>query len=159
MSYSNEICTAIKGFLKKDEWNYQFDEENGNFSMGITLDCKIKNLEMIIDVRDDSYCVIGSIPLKADKETFVETVRLLNRINWETLFGSFEMDESDGEVRYRLSVDCEDISLSESVIRNSIYITAQMANKYGNALAQVIMGFSNANDAFLAAKQADKPAD
>ena len=97
--------------------------------------------------------------MKADKETFVETVRLLNRINWETLFGSFEMDESDGEVRYRLSVDCEDISLSESVIRNSIYITAQMANKYGNALAQVIMGFSNANDAFLAAKQADKPAD
>ena len=43
----------------------------------------------------------------------------LTRANFGMLIGNFEMDYSDGEVRYKTSVDLEDAGMSPALLRNS----------------------------------------
>ena len=68
------------------------------------------------------------------------------------MFGCFEMDHRDGEVRFRLAVDCEDSLPSREIVKNSIMRAASSCQKYGNAVVQVIMGVANGEEAFNSTK-------
>jgi hypothetical protein len=77
---------------------------------------------------------------------------LLNRINYGIMFGCLEMDDRDGEIRFRYPVDCADCPPSQEVIRNSVYRSAATVQKYGDAIVQVMMGFSTGADAYKKAR-------
>ena len=64
------------------------------------------------------------------------------------LFGDFEMDPADGEIRVRVAVDADGALPSAETVKNSIIIPPLMIDRYGNAIAAVMMGFSNAEEAF-----------
>ena len=49
MAYSTEIRAAIEQYLKNDEWNYTFDEENYELSGELTK--KIYHLGQKVRVR------------------------------------------------------------------------------------------------------------
>ena len=68
-------------------------------------------------------------------------LRLLNYINFTSKFGNFEMDEYDGEVRYRMSVDCEGQLPSSDMVKKSIFIPLKMIQDYGEKLIDIMMGY------------------
>lgn len=152
MSYSRAIARCITDYLDADDWNYQLDEQKELIRMNLTLNNKMKKVSIIIDLRDDKYLVFMSYPLGADKEDRVTMSDLLNRINYTLMFGCFEMDNSDGEVRFRLAVDCEDSLPSREIVKNSIMRAAASCQKYGNAIVQVVMGMATAEEAFNSTK-------
>ena len=152
MSYSRAIARCITDYLDADDWNYQLDEQKELIRMNLTLNNKMKKVSIIIDLRDDKYLVFMSFPLGADKEDRLATADLLNRINYTLMFGCFEMDNRDGEVRFRLAVDCEDSLPSREIVKNSIMRPAATCQKYGNAIVQVVMGMASAEEAFNSVK-------
>lgn len=150
MSYSKAIARVITDFLDDDDWNYTLDEEKEIIRMNLNIKSKMKKVSIMVDLRDDKYLLFMTYPLSCDKEDQVEMASLINMVNYSLMFGCFEMDTRDGEIRFRMSVDCDNLLPSREVVKHSIYRAAASCQKYGNAFVQVIMGMATAEEAFKA---------
>lgn len=155
MSYSKDICSRIIKFLDHDDWKYRLDEDKEIIKSGLSLKNKMKKVDIVFDLRDDKFFIYMTYPMCAGEDERPEVLRLINRINYGIMFGNFEMDERDGEIRFRYAVDCDNCLPSQEVIRHGIYRSAATVEKYGDALIMVIMGFSKALDAYKAAQKDD----
>ena len=148
MAYSVELYNLITSFLKDDDWHFDSDEERGIIKMGVTLENKLSRCRMMIDVDEERYIVYATIPINADDDCKSEMADLLNRINWTLAFGCFEMDEEDGEIRFRMPVSCKGGCFpNREMIRESVVVPVLVANRYGNAIVKVLMGMASAEEA------------
>ena len=155
MAYSKEICQAITDFLDSDGWHYELDEERELIHFGVDIKGKLRSTKVYVDLRKDKYLVFSTVSLKADEDCRAELRDLINRINYGMIFGNFEMDDRDGEVRFRMAVDCKNCIPNRNVIENSIVIPVLMVQRYGDALLAVMMGFASGADAYKAADSDD----
>ena len=153
MSYSADICNRIIKFLKDDDWNYKLNTEKETIALGLTIHNKMKQVDIMFDLRDDKYLLFFTCPLSVEEGERAEMRILLNRINYNLLCGNFEMDERDGEIRFRYTVDCDNCPPSQEVIRHSLYRSASTLEKYGDAIIKVLMGFATGEDAYKDAQK------
>lgn len=63
---------------------------------------------------------------------------LICRINYGLILGNFEMDWSDGELRYKTSMDVEDIAINQTILRNLVYGNFHSFDLYYSAIVQAI---------------------
>lgn len=148
--YSTDIANKIKEFLTEDDWHYSFNEDNGLFRFGLSLRGKIKKVNYVVKVKEDSYIVYAISPVGADEEDakmMSAMTEFLCRANYGLRNGNFEMDMADGEIRFKSFVDCEGIIPSRDMVENSIYCPASMFDRYGNGIVDVIFGGVSAKDA------------
>jgi hypothetical protein len=61
--------------------------------------------------------------------------------------GNFEMDYSDGEVRYKSSLDFEGEPLTTPLIKNAIYPAVQTMDRYLPGLMSVVYGDKSPSEA------------
>ena len=140
-AYSTAIADSINAFLKEDEWRFDFDSERGRFIFNLGLSCKLKSVRYIVDVREKDYLIYVFSPLgpdKGDAATMKRTAEFLTRANYGLVFGNFEMDMHDGEIRYKTFVPCGGEAPCADVIRRSIYVPAMMLDRYGDGLLKVL---------------------
>ncbi|MCI8399164.1 MAG: YbjN domain-containing protein [Oscillibacter sp.] len=148
MSYSKQIANLVMSCLDNQELNYDFNQEDGIIRFSISNAGKLKNIRFIIGIWDSDYVVFASIDLNADKDVQAEMCDFMTRVNYAIKFGNFEMDHRDGEIRFRVAVDCDDCTPSEEVIKNSLYIPLMMYRDYGDALLSVLFGMKTGAEAF-----------
>lgn len=148
MSYSKEIYNSITNFLDNYKWKYVWDEEQECIKLGIRLKGKITEIRVVIVLGDNDYMVLADLPLKANSQYFLELVKLLNLINYGMVFGCFEMDIRDGEIRFRNAVDCQDRLPSEKIVQKSIILPAVMFEQYGEQILDVMLGEKKAEEAY-----------
>ena len=141
-NYSEQLYQRIAEFLDEDGWKYRFREDNGIICSGFQLENALGAVPLFVDVRSDKYIVFAVPRVKCEPENRFELAEFLTRINYRMIFGDFEMDFSDGEVRFRFPVDCDGVAPSDAMIKRSILMTAAMMNKYGNAICAVMNGVS-----------------
>lgn len=142
MTYNLQNFNAVKAFLDQHDFNYGADEEKGTIRMGINIPGKVRNVKVHIDFAyEDCYIVVCFLPNNAPEESYSEILRFINYINFGAKFGSFELDEEDGEIRFRMTVDCEDITPSNKMIEKSIYIPATMLKHFGGHMIDIIMEY------------------
>jgi hypothetical protein len=134
--------------MDENEWHYDLIEDKGIIRSGTKVDSKLKHLDLVIDLRDDRFFVYYICPLNVEKSERAQMRDLMNRINYGIMFGNLEMDDEDGEVRFRLAVDCEDCLPSHGVIENAFLRPALTMRKYGNAIVEVLMGVSTGEEAY-----------
>ena len=148
--YSEEIVGVIRDFLVADDWKFEFDEEHGVFRFGVGIESKLKHLRYLIPVREDSYVVYAISPLDTDcddKNVMKEMADFICRANYGLRNGNFEVDMRDGEIRYKVFVDCDGVVPSKEVIRGSIIIPAMMFERYSPGILDVIFKGSSAAEA------------
>lgn len=148
--YSQTIAQAINSYLTNDEWHFSFDEKHGLFRFGLSLKGKIKKINYIVDVKDDEYVVYAISPLGADeddKEMMSSMAEFVCRANYGLVNGNFELDMRDGEIRFKCFVDCEGVTPTSEMVRNSIHCPAAMFKRYGAGIVDIIFGRASALDA------------
>ena len=148
--FSQEIVDAIRYFLVDDDWNFEFDDEKGIFRFGVNLDSKLKNVRYFVPVRGDGYTVYAISPINADnedKDVMREMNEFINRANYGLRNGNFELDVRDGEIRYKIYVDCDNQLPSKEIIRSSIVIPSVMFERYSPGLLDVMFRGSSAEEA------------
>jgi hypothetical protein len=64
----------------------------------------------------------------------------LTRINWRTSIGSFDMDLSDGDVRFRIGMDVEEGLLSQKMANNMLGFAMHMMERYHEPLMRIAFG-------------------
>ena len=148
--FSQDIVDCIRYFLVDDDWNFDFDEEKGIFRFGVNLDSKLKNVRYFVPVREDGYTVYAISPINADsddKDVMREMNEFINRANYGLRSGNFELDVRDGEIRYKIYVDCENQLPSREIVKSSIIIPSVMFERYSQGILDVMFRGSTAEDA------------
>ena len=90
------------------------------------------------------YSVLPVFAPPAKKD---EVAAFITRANFGMIIGNFELDYEDGEVRYKTSVDLEDVSELRILLRNMIYSNVLTMDKYLPGLMRVIFGGLSAVEA------------
>lgn len=149
-TYSKSIADAINSFLTEDDWHFSFDDQRGLFKFGLNLKGRIKNVRYIVDVKDDEYVVYAISPIGADEDDekkMAIMAEFICRANYGLKNGNFELDMRDGEIRYKSFVDCEELTPTTEMVRNSIHCPAAMFDRYGDGIVDIIFGNSTAKEA------------
>lgn len=148
--YSNELVNLVKQFLIEDDWHFFFDEDEGIFDFGLKIKNKIQKINYIVDVREDEILVYGMCPICADcndANMMAQMAEFLCRANYRLENGCFEFDYRDGEIRFRSFIDCDGSMPSSKVIKNSIYCTAVMYERYAAGIVGIIFSGYTAKEA------------
>lgn len=152
-----EMVDAIRNWLDDDDWKYEYEADRAMIKMGINLKSKIRNGRIYIDVKDDCYVVYLVAPINGDKDNIGELAKYVTMANYGLMNGNFELDVEDGEIRYKTYVNCDGLNeLSSAVIQDSIYVPCLMMDRYGNGLAALAMGFSDAETEIQKAEHKDE---
>ena len=152
-----QIVDAIRDLLDEDDWHYEYDAERHLIKMGVTLKSKLKSGRIYVDIKQDCYLVYLYAPISGDKDNLGELTKYLAMANYGLINGNFELDVSDGEIRYKTYVNCDGLeSLSPAVIKDSIYVGCFMMDRYGDGIAALALGFSDAETELKKVEKADE---
>lgn len=91
-----------------------------------------------VRVEAEQFMFYATAPIKVQEELRLTVAEYLTRANYGLYVGNFELDFSDGEVRYKSSIDFEGEPLSNNLIRNTIYPAVRMMDQYLGGLFKVI---------------------
>lgn len=146
--YSLKIADVIQEFLRADKWNFDEVNEDGVIRFTCSLKCKFRRCSIQISVRKTSYMILAAFPITADEESRAAVAEFITRANYGLVLGCFEMDFADGEVRYRTSQYCgdEDVLISQEIVKETLYVTLSMLERYGTALLEVMLGTITAQE-------------
>ncbi len=76
--------------------------------------------------------------------------QLLTRINYGLIIGNFEMDFSDGEVRYKTSADLRDVELIDGVFGRLVFANVRSMDRYTPAIHAMAAEGSDPDEALRA---------
>lgn len=89
-----------------------------------------------------SFC-----PLQAPAERRLAVAEFLTRANYGLIIGNFELDFSDGEIRYKTSLDVEADRLTPALVKQLVYANMFTFDKYLPGILAVMEGVSSPEDA------------
>lgn len=144
-----KMTDIVRDFLDERGYHYEYDAENSVLRLDFNLKCKLKDARVIMIVRDTAFSVLTISPLNADKEHPVEMMKYLTLANYGVVNGNFEMDLSDGEIRYKSYVDADGLdSVPEPILDWSLGVGIAMMDRFGDGIAALSLGFSDAETEF-----------
>ncbi|MGQ9533555.1 MAG: YbjN domain-containing protein [Desulfotomaculales bacterium] len=100
------LTEAVDEFLKAQHLECHRPRENV-FLVPVRADEGGWQVLIIVDELRSFIVVLSTLPVSAPPDRRADTAVLLNHINWTLAVGNYELDASDGEVRFRTSVDLE----------------------------------------------------
>jgi hypothetical protein len=144
MSESNpdglEAFATLGRYLAEDGW---FPQEVPNHTAyRMRYQGHNGDLRVFAQIRVDAEQLIiyAIAPNNVPEEARAGVAEYLTRANYGMYIGNFELDYNDGEVRFKSSVDFEDVSLDPKLIRNTIYPAVRLMDKYLPGLLKVAYG-------------------
>jgi hypothetical protein len=141
------LFDTIVKYFKADDWNFQQLEGKTILRMGFQAEsgswqCVAQAIED--DQRFMFYSILQT-NVPADKRQAI--AEFITRANYGLRIGNFEMDFSDGEVRYKTSIDVEGGKLSEKMWKNMVYLNLLMMDKYLPGIMSVVYAGSSPEQA------------
>lgn len=135
-----EAFDTLGAFLKDDGWHPQQLEGKTIYRVGFSGDNG--QVTCYAQVREDleQFLFYVLSPIKAPEDARSDAAEFITRANYGLRIGNFELDYSDGEVRYKSSLDYEGVELSTELIKNALYPAVQTMDRYLPGLIKVIYG-------------------
>lgn len=131
------FCT-LEEFLIADEWHPQRLEDKYIFRVGFSG----KNGDFAcyaqIRINLEQFLFYAMVPVKASDDKRGAVAEFIARANYGLRIGNFEMDFTDGEIRYKSSLDFEGQELTPGLIKNAIYPAVNTCDRYLPGLMQII---------------------
>lgn len=142
------MLEKIINFIKKREWRFTSIEDEPRVIISIsgfngTFQC-------IADARENEeqfiFFSICSVNVPDDKKLLM--CELLTRLNYGSFLGNFEMDYEDGEVRYKTSICCNSLELTDNILEHIIMINIVMMDTALTGIMKLIYGDITAKEAY-----------
>ena len=141
---------ALGAWLEKDGWHPQRNDEK--YLYRTLFEGTNGELRCYAQVRVDleQFVFYAVAPVKVPENQRIAVAEFLTRANYGMRIGNFELDFSDGEVRYKSALDFEGETLSDNLLKNSIYPAVQVADRYMPGLMAVAFGGKQPSEAIAA---------
>lgn len=141
-------------FLKHDEWHYSADEDRGVVLANVRGDNHHYNCMFVTTEtprRLTFYSHIGNEVPEIKRHRMCE---YLTRANYGLVLGNFEMDMSDGEIRYRTSIDLSDADLTHKQLMTLVWVNLFTFDRYYPGVLKIMYGNTSAADAISECERA-----
>ena len=137
----------LDGGFDGDKWNYEVHDEIA-FVGGIGgLEGKITDLRFYIIVGDETVTCYHTAPIKAPLEQRTAISEFITRANYGLTNGNFEMDFSDGELRYKTTISQHDLLRNDAAAFRSMRVLMMLGpsmwQRYGDNLAALLFGYTD----------------
>lgn len=141
------VYDSMLAFFKEDDW--RFDVIPGKSAIKAGFKGQNAVFQLVAQANEQTerlnvYSVLD-IRIPADKRQAI--AEYLTRANYGLNIGNFELDFSDGEVRYKTSIDVEGGQLTSKMIKNLVYVNVLMMDKYQPGIMAVVYGGKSPADA------------
>ncbi|MBR6022533.1 MAG: hypothetical protein IK066_08970 [Kiritimatiellae bacterium] len=148
------IAAAVKRVLDEEGIAYRA-EKNGNGRSvvipAVDIDSQLGVFSQVAEIRDTCLRTHAVCPLRADSRHVGEMAKFVAMANINLLPGNLDLDPDTGEIRYRLCVDFEGVPAPpDATLRRTLEIPLQVFREYGDAIADVAAGRSDAATALAA---------
>lgn len=134
------ILDTVLRFLHEDGWHPEQMGQQPIF--GGRIEADNGSWEYVVQVWEDVHQVIFYSRLPREDnvppERRLAVAEYMCRANCGLGIGNFELDFTDGQVRFRTSLDLEDGQLTPAMIRTLAYINVSVVNHHLPGLRQVI---------------------
>lgn len=143
MNDVSNIKTSVIEYLDGVKWHYTVDEDRPIVRCSVALKGKLKSCKLVIHLLEKCFIVYAYVSVRADADCRAAICDYLQRANFGLRWGNFEMDMNDGEIRYKVLVDCGDDAdhlPTDSLLRRSFYFPPAMLDKYGDGMLSVMYG-------------------
>lgn len=129
---------TVGKFLEEDEWYPYRIEDRYIYKMTFAGDHGDTNCYAQVRTDLEQFLFYVVAPVKAEEAKRQAMAEYLTRANYGLRIGNFEMDFNDGEIRYKSSLDFEDVELSYPLIKRAIYPAVQTMDRYLPGIFTVI---------------------
>ncbi|BCW93406.1 MAG: YbjN domain-containing protein [Thermoanaerobaculum sp.] len=127
-------------FFKRDNWEFRVIPHYQAIEMGVAGENSTYRLVALADEERSIVRFLVFLEGKIPEPRRRDIMEFLTRANYGLLLGNFEMDLSDGEVRFRCSTSTEGSELSYEQYRNMLYISVGIMDRYYPGLQRVVQG-------------------
>ena len=124
------VLEAVADFLIEDDWNFHQLEGKAILSMGFKGENGSWRCYAQAKEEQERFIYYSVMESNVPPEKRQAIAEFITRANYGMIIGNFEMDFSDGEVRYKTSIDVEGGELTSPMIKSLIYANVLMMNKY-----------------------------
>ncbi len=132
------ILDAVGRFLEEDDWPHNLIDGRAVYKTGF----EGKNGQFTCYAQErteqDQFVFYAVFPVRAPENRIPDVAEFINRANYGMIIGNFEIDYGDGEIRYKTSVDVEEVDIVEPLIRHLIYANVLTMDKYFPGLMRVL---------------------
>ena len=132
------ICKAVEAALKTRGLHYTHEDDT--FELFMSDDKANFKIRVIADDERDILLIIGFFPVKVSKENLDKMYKVINDINYQTIFGGFVIDSEDGELTFRLVNNADDGAINEKVATICIYQVAHCLSSHYEEIMQAMYG-------------------
>jgi len=141
------VFDAMVRFFREDDWKFEPVEGKPILRMGFAGDngkwtCMARAVE-----EADQFLFYSIAPVSVPEEKRGAMAEFITRANHGMRIGNFEMDFSDGELRYKSSIDVEGDRLSSPLVKHMVYPNVLMMDKYLPGIMGILYGNKTAQQA------------
>jgi hypothetical protein len=92
--------------------------------------------------RQQQFVFYSIAPVEIQPGMRAAASEFFHRVNFDLIFGNFEIDLDDGEVRFKTCIDCQDTELTEALMKPVVIANVSMMDKYLPAIRAVNEGMA-----------------
>ncbi len=124
------LFDAMVDFFKSDDWPYIKLEDRPVLSLN--FDGKNAKWTCYAQAREEQqqFIFYSVCPVNTPVDKRAAMAEFLTRANYGLIIGNFELDFEDGEIRYKTSLDTEELALNHTVFKNVVYANLSMMDQY-----------------------------
>ncbi len=127
-------------YFEKDGFGYRRLGDHQAVEMGVVGENGSYRLIVVIDSERSIVRFLTILEGKVPDARRRDVMEYLTRANYGLLLGNFELDLSDGEVRFKTAVDTEDQEFTYVQYQNLLYVSVAMMDRYFPGLQKVLQG-------------------
>jgi len=136
-------------------WKYEERERESGMLLVMGFKGKKASYRMYIDIKEQAEQVIiySMLPQSAEEEKRPLVAEFLTRANYGIRLGNFEMDYSDGEIRYKTSLDVSDLDpdkITDKMIERIMSANISTVERYYKGIVGINMGFIDSPEKAIA---------
>lgn len=127
-----QVYEMFKKYLQ--DHDFKFTPHDDKLLISLTVNGEDLPQPTIIHIHDDRKViqVISPIPSHIPEDKRVDAAVAVAVANYGIMNGSFDLDMSDGEIRYRVAQGFMDIDVSEELIHYILAIVFLTTDKYND---------------------------
>ncbi|MCS7182394.1 MAG: YbjN domain-containing protein [Thermoanaerobaculum sp.] len=134
------LYEALVAYFRRDNWDFNVIPHYQAVEMGVAGEHSQYRLVALADEERSIVRFLVFLEGKIPEPRRRDVMEFLTRANYGLLLGNFEMDLSDGEVRFRCSASTEGSEFSYEQYRNMLYISVGIMDRYYPGLQRVVQG-------------------
>ena len=127
---SQSTLKKLTDFFKADGWSFQQTVDGTT----LQLSCQGRNGQWncYTKVNEDqqTFLFYSICPIPSPEPQRPTITEFITRANYGMVLGNFELDYTDGEIRYKTSIDVEGSTLTPALIRQLVYTNVLTLDQY-----------------------------